>query len=472
MKKFLQLKNINFKKLWFDIKESVRGTEQDFTEGNLYRAIILLSIPMVLEMVGESIFAIVDIIFISKISSEAVATVGLTETMMTIVYAIGFGLAVTATTVVSRRIGEKKPKEAANAATQVIIISVFVSLIIGIIGILFSKDLLRLMGGSTEIIENGYIYTSIILGTNIVIILLFVINGILRSSGDAAVSMKVLWLANIINIILDPCLIFGIGPIPALGLKGAAIATSIGRGVAVLFQIYILLKGNGRIKIVFSQIKIDFKVIKKILILSRGSVGQFLISTTSWIGLVRIIAVFGSEVIAGYTIAIRIIIFTILPSWGLSNAAATLVGQNLGANKIERAERSVWLTGFVNMAFLSCVGILFIFQPDFFMSLLTSDPVIIGYGATCLQIVGFGFVPYSLAMVLTQAFNGAGDTSTPLKINFFCFWMFEVPVAWLMAIEFGIGVKGAYIAIVLADTLMVIIGIILFRKGKWKTKVV
>jgi len=422
----MQARSIGYKKLFSDIKESVKGTEQDFTEGNLYRAIILLSIPMVLEMVMESIFAVVDIFFVSKIGAEAVATVGITEALMTIIYAIGIGLAMATTAVVSRRIGEKKPEEASNAAVQAIIIASFIAFFIGLIGVFFSKDLLGLMGASNAIVENGYVYTQIIIGTNIVIMLLFVINGVFRSSGDAAVSMKVLWLANIINIILDPILIFGIGPIPAFGLKGAAIATSIGRGIAVIYQIYLLLKGNGRIKVVLSKIKLDSGVIKKILILSKGSIGQFLISTTSWIGLVRIIAVFGSNVIAGYTIAIRIIVFSILPSWGLSNAASTLVGQNLGAKKKERAEKSVWLTGFVNMGFLTFVGILFIFKAEFFMGILTNDVIIIGYGADCLRIVGFGFLPYSLAMVLTQAFNGAGDTTTPMKINFLCFWMFEV----------------------------------------------
>ncbi len=466
----LRARRVDYRKLWSDIKEAVSGTEQDFTEGNFYRAILLLSIPMVLEMVMESVFVVTDIFFISKLGADAVATVSLTDAVMTIIYAIGIGLSMTATAVVSRRIGEKKPKEAANAAVQSIYISIVISFFIGAIGIIFSKELLMLMGGSPTVVEEGHPFTAILIGSNVVIMLLFVINGILRSAGDAAISMKVLTLANIINIILDPCLIFGWGPFPELGLMGAAIATSFGRGTAVIVQFYILFKGKGRIKISVSQLKPDFKLIKELLVLSKGTIGQYIISTTSWIGLARIIAVFGSIVLAGYTVAIRIVLFFILPLWGLSNAAATLVGQNLGAKKVERAEKSVWITGYINMVLMSSIGILFILFPEFFINILTNDHAVIVYAIDCLRIVGFALFPYSLGLVLTQAFNGAGDSATPMNINFFCFWLFQVPIAWLLAIFLDIGPNGVYIAIALADTLLVIIGIILFKKGHWKTK--
>lgn len=475
MKQFIRNQYINQRnllKLWKDIKESVKGTTQDFTKGKLSRALILLAIPMVLEMLMESVFAVVDIFFVSKIGPEAVATVGITEAMITIIYALSLGLAMATTAVVSRRIGEKRPEMAAKAATQAIIISITISMVITLVGIFFNRGLLKLMGATKDMIQNCHGYTGILIGTNLVIMLLFVINAVFRSAGDAAISMRVLWLANIINIILDPCLIFGWGPFPELGIKGAAIATSIGRGIAVCYQLWLIFRGKSRIKICFSQFKPDFKIIKKILKLARGSIGQYLITTTSWIALVRIIAVFGSHVLAGYTIAIRIIIFSILPGWGLSNAAATLVGQNLGANKEDRAQRSVWISGFANMVILGFFGILFLWQAEFFIKIFTTDPIILQHGAECLRIISYGFLAYGLGMVLTQAFNGAGDTHTPLKINFFCFWLFEIPLAWFLSIFLKIGANGAYIAIVCADTALVLISMYFFFKGKWKTKVV
>jgi putative MATE family efflux protein len=453
-----------------DIRESVSGTEQDYTEGRLSRAILLLAIPAVLEMIMESIFVIVDIFFVSKLGSDAVATVGLTESMITIVYAISIGLATATTSIVSRRIGEKNPEGASKAAFQAIITGIAVSLVIGIPGAIFAKQLLGAMGASGEIVRQMSGYTTIVLGGNIVIMLLFIINAIFRSAGDAAVAMRVLWVGNIINIVLDPCLIFGLGPFPELGVKGAAIATTTGRGIAVLYQFMILFFGNKRISLSVRHLGIDLKVIVKLLKLSFGSIGQNLIGTSSWIALVRIISVFGSEVVAGYTIAIRIISFTILPSWGISNAAATLVGQNLGAKKPERAERAVMITGWVNMILLGMVGLIYVLFPEPFIKLFIHDPVVIKAGTECLRIVSIGFISYGFGMVLVNSLNGAGDTSTPLKINIFAFWMLEIPLAWFLSIRSGMEEQGVFTAIVIAETVMTITAFIIFKRGKWKLK--
>src|SRR5664280_1682957 len=342
-------KENRFKSFLRNVNEAVSGTEQDFTEGKLSRAILLLSIPAVLEMVMESIFVIVDIYFVSKLGANAVATVGITESMVTIIYAIAIGLGMATTSMVSRRIGEKNPDAASVAAFQAILTGIVVSVIIGLPGALYSKKLLGLMGASKQIVDSMSGYTSIMLGGNIVIMMLFIINAIFRSAGDAAVAMKVLWIGNIINIILDPCLIFGLGPFPHMGVAGAAIATSIGRGTAVMVQFYLLFFGKKRIRLSTAHLLVDFRIMVKLLKLAFGSIGQNLIGTTSWIALVRILSIFGSEVVAGYTIALRIIGFTLLPSWGISNAASTLVGQNLGAKKPDRAEKAVWVTGYINM---------------------------------------------------------------------------------------------------------------------------
>ncbi len=369
---------------------------------------------------------------------------------------------------VSRRIGEKKPIEAANAAFQGILAGLLVSLLIAVPGAIYATDLLLLMGMSAEVSASFSSYTSIMLGGNMVIMLLFIINAVFRSAGDAAISMRVLIVANSINIVLDPMLIFGWGPIPELGIAGAAIATNIGRGIAVIYQLYILFRGNGRIKLFLNKIRIDFAVMAKLIRISMGGIGQTVIATSSWIVMVRIISVFGSEIVAGYTIAIRIIIFTLLPSWGISNAAATLVGQNLGAKKPDRAERSVWLTGRINLGLMGFIGIVLAVFPEFFMRIFIDDPAVINPGAQALRIISIGFLAYGMGMVLIHAFNGAGDTRTPTWINLICFWIIEIPLAYLLAIPLGVGEKGVFLSIVIAETLLTIMAFIMFRRGKWK----
>jgi len=462
--------NIKYKRLVQDVKEVIAGTEQDFTTGSLKRAIFLLSVPMVLEMVMESIFAVVDIYFVSRLGAEAVATVGITESLVTIVYAIGIGLSVATTALVSRRIGEKNPEGAAKAAFQSIITGLFVSLLIAIPGIIYASKLLQVMGASEEIYANMSSYTAIMLGGNAVIMLLFIINAVFRSAGDAAISMRVLWVANIINLILDPMLIFGIGPFPELGVMGAAVATNIGRGLAVIYQFYLLFKGNGRVKLLVSHISVHLQTIRSLLKLSVGGIGQNVIAMSSWIGLVRIISEFGSEAIAGYTIAIRIIVFSLLPSWGISNAAATLVGQNLGAKKPGRAEKAVWAVGKVNMASMGIISVILILFPSAFIRLFIDDPAVIFSGAASLRILAYGFILYGLGMVMVQALNGAGDTLTPTKINFFCFWLLEIPLAYFLALSLGIGETGVYYSIVIAESVMTIAAAWYFKRGKWKLK--
>lgn len=461
---------ISHDNLWNHIVEAIKGTNLDYTRIRLRYALLLLAIPMVLEMIMESIFAVVDIFFVSKIGPDAIAAVGLTESVMTIIYAIGFGLSIATTAMVSRRIGEKNPQGASMAAVQSIILALGFSAVLSIPGIFFPGKLLQLMGATPGVIAIGTSYMGIIMGSNMLVMLLFIINAIFRSAGDAAISMRVLWLANIANIILDPCFIFGIGPFPELGVKGAAIATCIGRALAVSYQVYVLFHGNARVKLLWRELKINLHILVQLLKLSLGGIGQALISTSSWVGLVRIMAVFGNDVLAGYTIAIRIIIFALLPSWGLSNAASTLMGQNLGAKQPKRAERAVWLTGFTNMILLGIVGIILIIFSEPCLRFFTSEIGVITKGTVCLRWISFGFLSYAIGMVMVQAFNGAGDTATPTKINFFCFWLLEIPLAWFLAIPMGMDEKGVYLSIIISETMMTLSGIIIFRRGKWKLK--
>ncbi len=458
--------------LWSDIKSSISGTELDFTEAKLGRAILLLSIPMVLEMSLESIFAIADIFFVSRLGAEAVATVGITESLITIVYAIAVGLSMATTAIISRRTGEKDGEGAARASVQSIIVAFIASLPISLIGIFFAPHLLGFMGAEELIIEKYSAYTSIMIGSNVVIMLLFVINSIFRGSGDASLSMRVLWLSNALNIILDPILIFGWWIFPELGIKGAAIATVIGRGTGVLFQFYILIGDRTRIKILKEHLVFQWDIIKNLIRVSIGGIFQWLIATSSWVVLVKILSSYGSFVVAGYTIAIRIFIFSILPSWGMSNAAATLVGQNLGANKPKRAEQSVWAVAGINMVFLGLVGVCFFIFSDFLMRLFTSELAVIEIGAKCLRIISYGYLSYAFGMVVIQAFNGAGDTRTPTFINFICFWIIEIPLAYFLAKELGWAQEGVFYSIVISETALGIIGLILFKRGNWKqTKV-
>ncbi|MBU2651026.1 MAG: MATE family efflux transporter [Bacteroidetes bacterium] len=467
-----KITTFRWKSFYRDLYEAISGSEQDFTQGSLRRAIFLLSIPMVLEMLMESIFAIVDIFFVSRLGADAVATVGLTESMLTIVYSLGVGFAMGATALVSRRIGEKDPEAAATSGFQAIIIGVVFSVPLAIAGIFYAGDLLELMGASPELIESYSGYLRIMLGSNVVIMLLFINNAIFRSAGDAVVAMRVLWFANILNIILDPLLIFGLGPFPELGIEGAAIATVIGRGLAVIYQFYLLFRGSTRIVLRKKNFRIIPNVMTRLIRLSSGNIGQYLIATASWIGMVRIISEFGSEVLAGYTIAIRIIIFALLPTLGISNAAATLVGQNLGAGKPDRAERSVWGTSKINVVILGMIGLMLVAIPEFFIGMFIGDPAVLKSGSACLRIIASGFLFYGFGMVLVNSFNGAGDTMTPLWINLFCFWVVEIPLAYFLAITSGIGENGVYYAILIAESLMTITAFVIFRRGRWKLKVV
>jgi putative MATE family efflux protein len=454
--------------LWQSLAEAIRGSHQDYTAGSLNRSILLLAVPMVLEMVLESLFGVVDVFWVGRLGANAVATVGLTESMLSLVFAVGMGLSLSTTAMVARRIGEKDPAGAAVAAVQAIALGVIVSLIIGLPCIVFGPRLLQLMGASPEIVSVGSGYARICLGGSCAVLLLFLNNAIFRGAGDAAIAMRLLWVSNIINLVLDPCLIFGWGPVPRMGVTGAAVATLIGRSIGVLYQFYRLLKGTERIRILASQIRLQWDVLLRLLRVSLTGILQFAIAHTSWIGLVRIISIFGSAAIAGYTIAIRIVIFAILPSWGLSNAAATLVGQNLGAGHPERAEKAVWRTGLYNVIFLGSVGAVFVIFAEPIIRLFTHDPAVVPLGASCLRIVSYGNLGYAYFMVMMQAFNGAGDTITPTIVNFFGFWLFEIPLAYWLAIPLKMRSNGAFFAIAIAEGTMAAVSAILFRQGRWK----
>lgn len=456
--------------LWSALWEAVRGSHADYTTASLNRAILLLAVPMVLEMVLESLFAVVDVAFVGRLGADAVATVGLTESMLSLVFAVGMGLSLSTTAMVARRIGEKDPEGAAVAAVQAIFLGLIVSIGIGIPCFILAPHLLRLMGATPHIVAIGSSYTRIALGGSFAVLLLFLNNAIFRGAGDAAIAMRLLWVSNIINLILDPCLIFGFGPFPKLGVTGAALATFTGRSIGVAYQFYRLLKGTERIHILARQLRVRVEVLWNLLRVSLTGIAQFAIAHTSWIGLVRIISIFGAAAVAGYTIAIRVVIFVIMPSWGLSNAAATLVGQNLGAQKPDRAEKAVWRTGLYNMLFLGLVGVIFIIFAEPIVRLFITDPEVVPLGASCLRIISYGNIGYAYGMVMLQAFNGAGDTITPTIVNFFGFWLLEIPLAYFLAIKLQWQSKGAFWAIVVAEGAIAATSAVLFKRGKWKEK--
>jgi len=452
------------------LRDAVLGAQQDFTRGSIGRAIFVLAVPMVLEMLMESLFGIVNAYWVSRLGQDALAAVGLTESMLTLVFAVAMGLSMATTATVARRIGEGDREAASRAAAQSILLGLSVSAVVGVAGFLFAGDLLRLMGAEAGVVAVGAGYPRIIFGTNIVIMMLFLNNAIFRGAGDAALAMRALWLGNLINLVLDPCLIFGVGPVPAMGVTGSAVATTIGRGTAVLYQFWALGRGTSRVRIRRAQLRPDFDMMWKLARVSLGGTFQFLVATASWVAIIRLVANFGSAAVAGYTVAIRILIVALLPSWGMANAAATLVGQNLGAGKPERAERSVWLTGLANMAFLALVTVLFVAFAEQLIGIFTTDPAVVPYGVTCLRYISYGYVFYAWGMVLVQAFNGAGDTWTPTLINIGCFWLFEIPLAYALALPAGMGAPGVFLAITIAESVLAVVGFFAFRRGSWKTQ--
>lgn len=460
------------KSFWENLKDAIKGTEADYTTISIRKAIFLLAIPMILELVMESTFAVVDIYFVGKLGASAIATVGLTETYLFILYSVAMGLSMAVTAIIARRTGEKNTSESGNAAVQSIILGLIAALPLTIGGIFFAKDLLALMGADVWSINEGYKYTQYMLGGNAVIVLLFVINAIFRGAGDAAIAMRVLWIANIINIGLDPLLIFGWGIIPAFGIEGAAMATNIGRGIGVAVQLWVLFKGGKHIKVTISQLYVDSKIMLNIVKTSLGGIGQMIIAMTSWVFLIRILSELGAETVAGSTIAIRIMMFTMMPAWGLSNAAATLVGQNLGAGEPDRAEKSVWKIGFYNMIFLVLVSIVYFFYNEDLMRLFSDDARVIAVGAEWIQIVSYGYFIYGWWMVSVQAFNGSGDTKTPTLINVVFFWLFQIPLAYSLAIIFDWQESGVFWGMFISEIGVGLFTLWLFTKGKWKeTKV-
>lgn len=452
---------------YFDLlMQAIRGEEQNYTELNINRAIFLLSVPMILEMVGESLFAIIDAFFVARyVGIEGVATVGLTESVLTLIYSVAIGLSTAATAIVARRVGEGNKKEAGVAMAQVIIISLIFGTAVGILGFTFAEDILRLMGGDAHLIEKGSGFTRIIFASSPSIILLYTLSGALRGAGDASTAMRSIILANFINIGMDFLLI----PVLGFGVEGAAIATTVGRTIGVIYQLYAIFKGNGNMQISKEQFKPNVEVIRSLVNIAAGGTGQFLIQSASWIFLTRILSGFGSDVVAGYTIAIRIIVFTILPSWGMSNAASTLVGQNLGAGKPDRAEKSVWRTALFNMVFLLLVGIFFSFFARDFIGIFNDNPKVIEIGVECLQIICLGYVFFGYGMVIAQSLNGAGDTKTPTIMNLICFWALEIPLAYIFAITLGWGPSGVFWSIAISESILAVIAIFVFRRGKWKT---
>jgi len=457
---------------WESLKEAIRGSEQDFTEGSISRAVFLLATPMVLEMLMESLFAVVNIFWVTHLGANAVATVGLTESLLALVFAVAIGISMSTTAMVARRIGEKDAAGASTAAGQSILLGVTVALAIGAPCWLLAPQLLNLMGASPEVTSIGSRYAAIALGSNVVVMLLFLNNAIFRGAGDASVAMRALWLSNGINLVLDPCLIFGLGPFPKLGLTGAALSTLVGRTAGVVYQFYRLSGGRARVTLRARDLRLAPAALWTLARVSITGVMQFAVGHTSWIVLVRFISSFGSAAVAGYTIGIRIFVFVILPSWGLSGAAATMVGQNLGAKRPERAVRAVYLTALYNSIFLGAVAILFVAAPEPLVRLFTSEGVVSRHAVDCLRIIGFGNLAYAFGMVMVQAFNGAGDTVTPTIINVIGFWLCEIPLAWALAFPAGLQTRGVYYAIPIAELFITLMGLAMFLRGRWKLKTI
>ncbi len=458
-------------RLFASLREALRGTHRDYTVGSIPRAIFLLAVPMVVEMAMESLFAVVDIFWVGRLGQpEAVAVVGLTESLLALVYALAMGLSMAAMATVARRVGEKDPEGAARFAVQAIALGLLVALPLGIAGGYFSRDLLKLMGAQPETIAKCGGYATVMLGGNAVIILLFLINAVFRGAGDAVIPMRTLWLANGINLVLDPCFIFGVGPFPRLGVMGAAVATTTGRAIGVLFLIWQLARGARHVAVSRRHLALSPARMATILRLSGAGIVQALVHTTSWLGVVRVLADFGEKAVAGNTIGIRIVLLALLPSWGMSNAAATMVGQSLGAGKPERAEQAVWLAGFYNMIFLGAVGLLFVFGAPLIVRGFNDSPEVVAHGVECLRTLSYGFLFYAYGMVFVQAFNGAGDPWTPTWINVGCFWAWQVPLALLLAHPLGLGPRGVFIAVAVAFSTFAVVGALLFRRGRWKTR--
>jgi len=457
---------------WTVVRDAVRGTHHDYTSGSIGRAVVLLAIPMVLEMCMESVFAVCDVFFVSRLGPDATATVGLTESMMTLVYTVAIGLAIGAAAVVARRIGEKNPEAAAEAAVQGIALGLLVAAVVAVVGVTLAPKLLEIMGASPKVRALGSNYTRVMLGGSANVLLLFLINAIFRGAGDAAIAMRVLWFANAINILLGPCLIFGLGPFPKMGVTGAAVATTIGRGCGVLYQLYRLSRGDARLTIHPRHLALRPSVMAQLVRLSGSGTFQVLVGTASYVGLVRILSTFGSNAVAGYTIAIRLVVFWILPSWGLSNAAATMVGQSLGARDSQRAERAVWIAARYDMIVMGIVSLIFIALAGPIVGLFTNSVEAAAIGAQALRTMSYGFVFYALGMVVTQSFNGAGDTWTPTWINLFCFWMWEIPLAYVLARILNLGPQGVFLAITVGYSTLALVATILFRQGRWKLRMV
>ena len=454
--------------LWQGLRDAVRGTEADYTAIPLRRAILLLGVPMVLELSMESLFAVVDIFFVGKLGASAVATVGLTETFLFLLYAVAMGLGMAVTAAVARRVGEKRPYQAGVAAVQAILVGLMLSLPLGVMGIVYARELLALMGADDWVLTHGVAYTQWMLGSNLVIVWLFIINAIFRGAGDAAIAMRVLWVANGLNIVLDPLLIFGWGPVPAMGIEGAAIATVIGRGVGVLLALYWLLRGGQHIQVRWAQLRLDLSVALSIVRTSLGGIGQMVVGMTSWIFLMRILASISSEAVAGATITIRLMMFTLMPAWGMSNAAATLVGQSLGAGQPDRAEASVWAVGRYNMVFMVGVSLLFFSFNEALIGLFSDDPGVVAVGAEWLRILSYSYFVYGWWMVATQAFNGAGDTVTPTKINLVFFWLIQIPLCYVLALPLQGGATGVFWGVFVSETAVGLFTLWLFTRGSWK----